>query len=193
MQTKTTMPNRALLGGLVLVFSALLTVHAGSQISAQTAAPTTAPTSAATATATTVATTAATKMAATAVATAAATMVTAAPTTLATPTLQTIQSARAAKDGVPVLVQGTVTVGTRLFDDTGRSLYIQDATGGVNIYFSKGNLPTFAEGDMLQISGKMLTFANHREIAPTSLDAVKKLNTDAGKLLIPTAFTVPMG
>ncbi len=160
MQTKTTktmLRTCTLLGGAMLFVSML----GATPSSAQTAVSTAAPTAAAT-------------MAATTAATAASVQ-----------TVQTIQDARAAKDGAAVMVQGTVTVATNLFDDSGNSLYIQDATGGVNVYFGKGGLPSFAEGDTLQVSGKMLTFANHREIAPTSLDTIKKLNSDAPKPLTP--------
>lgn len=100
----------------------------------------------------------------------------------------TIAQARAAADGTAVSVQGTVTVGTMVFDDTGRNFYIQDATGGVNIFFGKGGLPKFVEGDTLQITGKMGTFANHREIILDNVDTAKKSNTDAPKPLTPVTI-----
>jgi len=189
MQTKTTFRNRALFGGLVLLLSALLTTQSSAQTAVATAASTAAATSAMGTMAATAATMSATSDAMIAATTSATNAATGAATSVGTaaaaPILQTIQSARAAADGASVLVQGTVTVATGLFDDTARSLYIQDATGGVNVYFNKGGLPAFVEGDTLQVSGKMLTFANHREIAPAALDAVKKLNTDAPKPLTP--------
>jgi len=180
MQTKATVRGILVMGGLLMA-SLWLTLP----VNAQTAAPTTAaPTTAATAVATmTMAVTALPTSPSTLAATSSATKA----ATVGVPlTVQPIKAARAATDGTIVMVQGTVTVATYLFDQEGRSLYIQDATGGINVYFGKGGLPTLAEGDTLQVSGKMLTFANHREIAPASLDAVKKLNTDAPKPLTPT-------
>lgn len=97
-----------------------------------------------------------------------------------------IATARAAKDGTAATVQGTVTVGTKIFDDTGRSFYLQDSSGGINIYFAKGNLPTLVEGDTVKVSGKLVTFANHRELSPDDLSGVTKVSGAAANPIKPS-------
>ncbi len=87
-----------------------------------------------------------------------------------------IATARAAKDGTTATVQGSVTVGTKIFDATGKSFYLQDSSGGINIYFAKGNLPALVEGDTVKVSGKLVTFANHRELSPDDLTGVTKMS-----------------
>ena len=93
----------------------------------------------------------------------------------------TIAQARALADNSVVTIQGTVTVATRIFDDTGRTFYIQDATGGVQIYYPNNPL-NLVEGDQVKVVGKITTYANHREVVPTS---ATKLNTTPGTPLEP--------
>jgi hypothetical protein len=61
-------------------------------------------------------------------------------------------------DGTPVLqsqlviVEGVVTIGTRALA-WNTDIYIQDATGGVNVYQSPGASPVVAPGDSVRVTG----------------------------------------
>jgi hypothetical protein len=62
------------------------------------------------------------------------------------------------EDGFPVLrfevvtVEGVVTVGTGVLADN-TDIYVQDATGGVNVYQSLAASPVVAQGDSVRVTG----------------------------------------
>jgi hypothetical protein len=62
----------------------------------------------------------------------------------------TIAAARAAPDDTRVTVTGAVTLPPGLY---GRSIYIQDATGGIMIYLRSGDYPALAAGDRVRVTG----------------------------------------
>ena len=70
-------------------------------------------------------------------------------------------------DGIPVLlgsvvtVKGVVTVGTGVLAET-NDLYIQDATGGVNVIQESGASPVVAQGDSVLVTGKVALWYGNR-------------------------------
>lgn len=66
-----------------------------------------------------------------------------------------------------VSITGVVTVGTGTFSSSGTEVYLQDATGGMNVY---KNTPTttFALGDSFTVVGTLIQFRGLNEISPTS-------------------------
>ncbi len=53
----------------------------------------------------------------------------------------------------PVIVRGVVTTATGTFSTLHNDIFIQDGTGGVNIYLRNSILPTLALGDSVKVSG----------------------------------------
>jgi DNA/RNA endonuclease YhcR with UshA esterase domain len=93
--------------------------------------------------------------------------------------LQTIAAARTVQNDT-VTVEGIVTAGQGTFRTD--NSYIQDATGGVQIF----NLPAalgLKAGDAVRVHGKMTTFSNEKEITnnvtPTDSIKVTKLGSGA--------------
>lgn len=66
-----------------------------------------------------------------------------------------------------VSVTGVVTVGTGTFSTSGTEVYIQDATGAMNLYKSTPTT-TFALGDSFTVVGTLIQFRGLNEISPTS-------------------------
>jgi hypothetical protein len=69
-----------------------------------------------------------------------------------------IETARAKPLRTWVMIGGQVTVPPLRF---GRSIYVQDHTGGIQVYLNKGDYPVLAEGDWLRVSGR--TSSSHGE------------------------------
>ncbi|MGD9401638.1 MAG: MBL fold metallo-hydrolase [bacterium] len=53
----------------------------------------------------------------------------------------------------PVILRGVATVPTGTFSTLHNDIYIQDGTGGVNVYLRNSTSPTVALGDSLKVSG----------------------------------------
>ncbi|HOP33079.1 MAG TPA: hypothetical protein PKU94_06855 [Candidatus Hydrothermia bacterium] len=64
-------------------------------------------------------------------------------------------------------VIGVVTAPPRIFSTTRTSMYIQDETGGINVYYS-GSYVDFNEGDLVRVKGTILQYNGLTEIAPSS-------------------------
>lgn len=70
-------------------------------------------------------------------------------------------------NGTVVTVTGILTVGTGTYDLTYTDLYVQDATGGIEVYRS-GIPAAFAPGDSLTVTGTIGQFNANTEIVMTS-------------------------
>ncbi len=85
--------------------------------------------------------------------------------------------------GTAVTVSGIVTVGTGSFSVTNTDFYLQDATGGINV-FKYGITQTFAMGDSVTVSGTIAQYRGLTEIAPTTM------TTLATGRPLPTPYTM---
>ncbi|MCS7222482.1 MAG: lamin tail domain-containing protein, partial [Anaerolineae bacterium] len=95
----------------------------------------------------------------------------AAPTaTTPLPPLLTIAQARHQPDGQEVRVRGQVTVPPEVF---GRSIYIQDPSGGIQVYMGRGEWPTLREGDWVEVRGRLADFYGEREVRISSPSQVQ--------------------
>ncbi len=82
--------------------------------------------------------------------------------------------------GTRVTVSGTVT--STLNQISTGSAYIEDATGGLQLFSPTG--PTFKIGDVIEISGTMSSFSNELEVSPSTVNSVT-----AGTPLVPVDIT----
>ncbi|MEO0228641.1 MAG: FlgD immunoglobulin-like domain containing protein [candidate division WOR-3 bacterium] len=64
-------------------------------------------------------------------------------------------------------VIGVVTAPPYIFSTTRTSMYIQDETGGINVYYA-GSLINFNEGDLIRVKGTILQYNGLTEISPAS-------------------------
>ena len=77
-----------------------------------------------------------------------------------------IFAAEASSLGTRVTVTGTVT--STLAQISTGELYIEDATGGIQLFSPTG--PTVALGDVVQVSGTLATFDNETELSPATIN-----------------------
>ena len=81
------------------------------------------------------------------------------------PPLMTIAQVRRQSDGQEVRVRGQVTVPPEVF---GRSIYIQDSSGGIQVYMSRSEWPALRLGDWIEVQGHLVDFHGEREIKISS-------------------------
>lgn len=77
------------------------------------------------------------------------------------PVVIPIAQARAQAAGARVRVRGQVVVPPEVFE---RSLYIQDASGGLLIYWSRPSWPALQIGDWVEVTGTLGDFHGEREL-----------------------------
>ena len=75
------------------------------------------------------------------------------PTPSAAPAIS-IAAALAKADGVPVVIEATVTAGTALLDSSGRRIVVQDGTGAIEVLLPVGSAGP-AVGSVVRIAGAM--------------------------------------
>ncbi|SHH56085.1 DNA-binding protein [Thermosipho atlanticus] len=74
----------------------------------------------------------------------------------------TISEAKQMSDGTDVVIRGIVTVEPGPFDVN--IIFVQDSTGGINIYLKGGYFEGINRGDLVEISGYLWTHRLNREI-----------------------------
>jgi hypothetical protein len=74
----------------------------------------------------------------------------------------TIAAARTLPQDTRVTLTGVVTLPPGLF---GRSIYIQDATGGARIYLREGEYPPLVAGDLLRLTGWTRDYHGEMEVS----------------------------
>ncbi|MDZ7797086.1 MAG: DUF4623 domain-containing protein [Candidatus Marinimicrobia bacterium] len=82
-------------------------------------------------------------------------------------------------DYVPDHLDSILTVQGTVFTPnytSGTSLYVQDATGGINIYSSSVN-NTFTPGDIIEVTGRVDHYNGLTEIVVSSVDDMKLIGT----------------
>ncbi|MCD6288917.1 MAG: lamin tail domain-containing protein, partial [Anaerolineae bacterium] len=83
-----------------------------------------------------------------------------------------IALARRQATGTWVRVRGQVTVPPTVF---GRSIYIQDASGGIQVYAGHHPWPQLQEGDWVEVQGRVADFHGESEIQIKREDGVRVL------------------
>jgi DNA/RNA endonuclease YhcR with UshA esterase domain len=76
--------------------------------------------------------------------------------------LVSIADASSRASGSSVVIRGVVTGGTTAF---GTSIYVQDPTGGIQVFLGSGNSTSYSVGDSLQVSGTLSAFRGQLQIA----------------------------
>ncbi|MBU1178246.1 lamin tail domain-containing protein [Patescibacteria group bacterium] len=74
----------------------------------------------------------------------------------------TIKQAKTQAKNTKVVVAGVVTVPPKILGDT--YIYIQDKTGGIQIYFSKKDFPDLKLGNQVKVSGKVSESSGEKKI-----------------------------
>jgi hypothetical protein len=97
-----------------------------------------------------------------------------------------IVAARAAPEGAFVQVTGAVTAPPGPF---GRSIYIQDETGGVRVYLRRGEYPALALGDRVRAAGWTRRFYGEIEVAAPDPAYLARLSEGRP----PEALWIPTG
>lgn len=60
--------------------------------------------------------------------------------------------------GFPARIAGTVTVGSGTFSQQNNDVYVQDATGGINVFELRGQTTPVALGDLVTVIGRLILF-----------------------------------
>jgi DNA/RNA endonuclease YhcR with UshA esterase domain len=77
--------------------------------------------------------------------------------------VKTIAAAKIAANGETITVEGVVTAGQGGFPNG--SIYIDDGTGGLQIFIQAGGPTGISTGDIIRVKGLMATFSGERQIA----------------------------
>ena len=73
----------------------------------------------------------------------------------------TVAQARALSEGAEVIIEGQVTAPPPYF---GRSIYVQDGTGGLNVYLVHGGWPDLSEGEQVRVVGRLDDVRGERQV-----------------------------
>jgi DNA/RNA endonuclease YhcR with UshA esterase domain len=93
----------------------------------------------------------------------------------------TLTQARALPANTLVLVTGQLTVPPGVLE--GGTIYIQDGESGIKVYCKDAAYSSLAEGDWVQVEGRLTDFHGEREITITSAEKVQQLSS--GPQLVP--------
>lgn len=74
----------------------------------------------------------------------------------------TVEQAKGKADGVQVSIKGVVTAVPGVFGS--QVFYLEDETGGIQIYMYSGNFPDLVVGDVIKITGEMSTSRGERRV-----------------------------
>ena len=97
---------------------------------------------------------------------------------------ETIAAARARPPNTGVTIIGAVTMPPGLF---GRSIYVEDASGGIRVYLQYGEYPALALGDRVRITGRLRLYYGELEIYVSSPRSVTRIS--AGETVAPRWIT----
>nr|WP_248930790.1 DUF6359 domain-containing protein [Paenibacillus hamazuiensis] len=86
---------------------------------------------------------------------------------------QLVSIADAKKATGPVKIEGVVTADNAAIGGGKLSTYVQDASGGINIFSnSASGFPDLKEGDKVQVTGTVTSYKDLTEIAPTAISVI---------------------
>ncbi|WP_052360574.1 5'-nucleotidase C-terminal domain-containing protein [Oceanobacillus manasiensis] len=96
------------------------------------------------------------------------------PTDPEVPQAVSVADARGLSDGTSVEVQGVVTVNSNSVSNGNQfTTYIQDETGGINIYkYEQGDLPELEKGTEVRVTGELETYNGLKEVVPGTIDVL---------------------
>lgn len=81
-----------------------------------------------------------------------------------------ISIAEAKQAGGTVTIEGVVTADNNAIGGGSLSTFMQDSTGGINIYSgSPSGFPDLKEGDLIEVKGSITSYKNLTEISPTAI------------------------
>ncbi len=81
-----------------------------------------------------------------------------------------ISIAEAKQAGGTVTIEGVVTADNAAIGGSSLSTFMQDSTGGINVYSgSPSGFPDLKEGDLIQVKGSITSYKNLTEISPTAI------------------------
>ncbi|WP_284140774.1 5'-nucleotidase C-terminal domain-containing protein [Virgibacillus sp. LDC-1] len=85
-----------------------------------------------------------------------------------------IADARQLADGTEVIVEGIVLVdNVAISTGTQFTTYIQDATGGINLYnYNQGQLANVQKGDKVRVTGVLDSYRGLKEVVPTTIEVI---------------------
>jgi uncharacterized protein YdeI (BOF family) len=90
------------------------------------------------------------------------------------PRLVTIAQARALPEGTEIIIEGQVTAPPPYF---GRSIYVQDGTGGLNVYLVHGEWPDLSEGEEVRVVGRLDDVRGERQLRIANATFLTRLGT----------------
>jgi endonuclease I len=88
-----------------------------------------------------------------------------------------------------VRIQGTATVSSGIFSSSNLEVFLQDATGGINIFKIGAGATSFTEGNNYTVTGQITHFNGLAEVIPDDADA-DIINNGAGTNVVPSIKTV---
>ncbi|PAV30498.1 endonuclease [Virgibacillus profundi] len=86
-----------------------------------------------------------------------------------------IGDARNLPDGTAVTVEGIVIADNAAISNGNQfSTYIQDATGGINIFaYEQGELPDLKKGDRVKVAGELDSYNGLKEVVPATIEVME--------------------
>ncbi|WP_117168312.1 5'-nucleotidase C-terminal domain-containing protein [Paraliobacillus sediminis] len=89
-----------------------------------------------------------------------------------------IADVRDMADGQFAMIEGIVLASPSSIGNGQYSTYIQDDTGGINLFaFEQGDFPALEKGDKVKVSGELETYNGLKEILPTSVEVIDQGQT----------------
>jgi len=82
----------------------------------------------------------------------------------------TVAQAKEKADGQKVVINGTVTVAPGMFGN--QIFYLEDETGGIQVYLYSSNFPELLIGDVVQVTGELSTSRGERRVKLTGATGV---------------------
>lgn len=97
-----------------------------------------------------------------------------------------ISGARMKENESIVTVSGTVTASPNLL--SAQYFYIEDGTGGIQVYNYNKDFPEILEGNLIEVTGELSEVNNERRIKINSKSDIKKISS--GNIKIPQAISI---
>lgn len=93
-----------------------------------------------------------------------------------------IKTAKTLNDGEEVVIQGTISVPPGILSN--QYLYLQDQSGGIQIYYYQADFPAISRGDIIRVYGELSTYSSERRLKIASSSDITILSN--GALVNPT-------
>jgi competence protein ComEC len=93
----------------------------------------------------------------------------------------------------PVILRGVVTVPTGVFSTSHNDVFMQDATGGINVYKRNSTVPALAVGDSIKVSGLVDQYRGLTRITSPTIDVEGTGALVPEPVILTTAFVDSSG